>query len=239
MVLQKVEPDVRIAGVLQANLTDYQSGRTGRWVWAGRPDLEKLINDTSNFPLISVESMGTNTLQQMGTDTDEVEDKLSLLINVWCVRKDFKDVISTTDESHTFATGTDEYTLTNIPASSISSVTGTLSSVAHTFVKDTDYQIYDNDGDGLYDSIQWLGVDTPDNSTTFLVTYARILEGQDLANYIALEAHIYLRDNWKDDLAPILYNYVRSGWESPKFEQGIGLFRKELKCDFKGLNIGD
>lgn len=239
MGLVKVEPEDRVAGVLQANLTDYQDGRSTRWIWSGRPDLEKLVDDSSNFPLISVEAMGTNPLQQMGTDTDEVEEKISLLINVWCSRKDFKEVVSTTDESHTFLTGTDEYTLTNIPASAISAVTGTLSSVAHTFVKDTDYQIYDNDSDGLYDSIQWLGVDEPDNATPFLVTYARILEGQDLANYIALEAHIYLRDNWKDDLTPILYNYVRSGWESPKFEQGVGLFRKELKCEFKGLNIGD
>lgn len=51
-------------------------------------------------------------------------------------------------------------------------IKGTLGGTEYTFVENTDYQLYDNTGDGKYDQFRWLNSgDNPDDGTTFYVSY--------------------------------------------------------------------
>lgn len=236
MSLSEVSIEDRIVGVLRQNISDPQT-RSSKWIYADRPLVEVLIGSKLNFPRISVEPMNISSIQQIGVDTDALEESVSLLINVWTVRKDILPIQTTSAESHTYSTGTDTYSLTNIPLSQISSIEGTVGGTPYTFAA-TDYTILDSDGDGLYDSVQWL-VTTPDDATSFEVSYVRVAEGLELAKHIALQIHQYLRDNWKTDLMPQFYDYQRQGLRPILFEQNIGIFRCELQVGFKGINIGD
>ena len=237
MALSEVSIEDRIVGLLRQHIPDYQA-RSSNWIYADRPLVEKLIGNKANFPRISVEPMASNSIQQIGVNTTELEEAVSLLINVWCVKDDPLDVLNTVAESHTFDDTEDIYALINIPASKITAVTGTVSGNAYTFAS-TDYTILDNDSDGMYESIQWLGLNDPDDATAFLVTYARVAEGIELAKYVGLQVHQYLRDNWQDDLVPYIHNYKKIAGRPVTFEQSIGVYRYELQIGFTGINIGD
>lgn len=51
-------------------------------------------------------------------------------------------------------------------------VKGTLDGTEYTFVDGSDYQLYDNTGDGKFDQFRWLASgDNPDDTTTFYVSY--------------------------------------------------------------------
>jgi len=72
-------------------------------------------------------------------------------------------------EEHTYITGTTDYDFDERLVDSITSINGTLSSAAHTFVATTDYVLITT---GDRQQIQWTGSgDVPDNNTSFHVTY--------------------------------------------------------------------
>jgi CCR4-NOT transcriptional regulation complex NOT5 subunit len=176
----------------------------------------------------------------MGMDDSSQIETASLRISVWTVTDLICDIKSTVAEEHTYLTGTDKYTLTNLPTSNISLVTGTLSSTpAHTFVKDTDYQLIDDDSDGFYDAIEWLGEDEPDDSTTIYISYQRKGAGDELCRFIAQEINEYLRDNWRDWTERIVWGYKKTGGTPIDFDSEIGVWRYELTVSFEGINIGD
>jgi hypothetical protein len=131
--------------------------------------------------------MSFSTESEVGMSCSDHVENINLKITVWTVRDLICDIVSTDGETHAYATGTDEYELTNLPTSNISLVTGTLSGVPHTFTKGTDYQLVDNDLDGQFDSVEWLGVDLPDNGTNFAVSYQRKASADELCRFIAYE----------------------------------------------------
>lgn len=246
MAEERVTPQEFISGKLRGNITDpnatarASAGLSVNWIYPDRPLIKNLSANENNFPRISVTRLDIGSQGDIGIGGTETYDDVNLLINVWTIREKAQTVVSTSDESKTFLIGTDIYNLNNLPVSSISSVTGTLSSAAHTFVKGTDYQLVDDDGDGRFDSIDWsLGGDDPDNNTAILVTYVRSLSGYALAEYLAQSAHIYLRDNWRTDIAPTLFDYVRT--REPAFieEMDGRIERVEIQVKFDGINIGD
>lgn len=170
--------------------------------------------------------------------TEHLENA-NIKITVWSVRDLVCTIKSTADEAHSYTTGTDEYELTNLPTSNISMVTGTLSGIPHTFLKGTDYQLIDNNSDGFYDSISWLGVVLPDNGTDFSVSYQRKASSDELCRFIAYEINEYLRDNWRDWTERVVWDYRKVGGTPVDFDSEIGVYKYELIISFQGINIGD
>lgn len=244
MADEKVTPQEFLSGKLRGNITDpnatarVAANLSTNWIYPDKPRLLVLSKNENNFPRISVTRMDTGTLQEIGMGGSETEDMAIFLVNVYAI-KDRKphSVKTTSAEEHTYVTGTDTYALTNTPVTSITEVTGFLSSVAHTFTT-TDYQIKDNDSDGRFDSIKWSGGDTPDADSIFKVSYRRQLTGQALGEYLIQDVHIYFRDNWRSAIAPTLYDYMK-GRTTFHEELDGRIQRVELQVKFKGINIGD
>lgn len=243
MTLENVSLASYITGLLRQNITDYNSvNRTstfGNWIFSDKPKIVKLLSNKNNFPRVSIESISHATESEMGMSCTEHVERVSMKITAWSVRDLICDIQSTTAETHTYVTGTDEYELTNLPTSNISLVTGTLSGVPHTFTKGTDYQLVDNDLDGQFDSVEWLGVDLPDNGTNFAVSYQRKASADELCRFIAYEINKYLRDNWRLWDERIVWDYRKTGGTPVEFDNEIGVYRYELTCSFQGINIGD
>ena len=244
MTLDNVSLTFYITGKLRANITDPNStNRTssyGNWVYGDKPKIVKLLNNKNNFPRISCESITHNTVEDIGMELSDQIETATLKIAVWTVTDLICNVKSTSAEEHTYLTGTSKYLLSNLPTSNISLVTGTLATVSdHTFVKGTDYQLIDNTSDGFYDTIEWLGEDEPDNSTTIYVSYQRKAAGDELCRFIAQEINEYLRDNWRDWTEKIVWNYRKTGGNPIDFDTEIGVHRYELSISFEGINIGD
>lgn len=242
MADEAVTPQQFITGKLRANITDVNAtarvaaGHSTSWIYPDKPKLFALISDNDNFPRISVTRMSLGMEKELGMGGTETEDFVHLLINIYTIKDRPLTVKTTTDEEHTYDTGTSVYALTNTPASVISSVSGTVSGEDYDFAA-TDFQIIDNDSDGRFDSLQWL-VTTPDDTTTFSITYTRTLPGELLGEYLALKIHQYLRDNWRTDLIPTLYNYFKVGIKDMDQLDGR-IIRIELQVKFNGVNIGD
>jgi hypothetical protein len=106
-------------------------------------------------------------------------------------------------------------------------------------VKGTDYQLIDDDSDGQFDSVEWLGVDLPDNSTDFAVSYQRRASTDELCRFVAYDINKYLRDNWRDWPESIVWSYRKTGATPIDFDENIGVFKFELTCSFQGINVGD
>lgn len=83
------------------------------------------------------------------------------------------EIIEYGDESDIYAFSgnrkDDGETLT--PVNQIDEVRATVSGIYQLLTADTDYELYDDDSDGAYDSIRFLGVNNPDDGTSFKVTY--------------------------------------------------------------------
>lgn len=242
----RISPQSFISGLLRQNIIDYSSSaRSGanlsaNWIYPDKPRIENLSGNHFNFPRCSVMKMAINSKGDLGAGGTETEDMVNLLINVYTIKEDIVVVRTETEESHTFEDGTDEYTLNSLPASLILTVTGTLDSGANTFISGTDYTLTDADKDGRYDTIDWsAGGDVPDDGTAFLVTYIRVLAGADLAEYIAHDIHIYLRDNWRIDTVPILFDYKMIREPTPISSMNDRIQRCEMQVQFTGVNIGD
>ena len=243
MTLKNVSLASYIIGKIRKNIVDPNSdnraSQFGQWAYADKPMITKLLNDKNNFPRISCESVSHTTDSEMGMGCLEHLEDNHLKITVWSVRDLVCTIKSTTDETHGYTTGTDVYELTNLPTSNISMVTGTLSGTPHTFLKGTDYSLVDQDLDGFYDSISWLGVDLPDNGSDFSVSYQRKVSADELCRFIAYEINEYLRDNWRLWSEAIVWDYRKTGGTPVDFDSDIGVFKYELTCSFQGINIGD
>lgn len=243
MTLENVSVASYIVGLLRQNITDPNSiNRTstfGNWIFPDSPKIVKLLSNKNNFPRVSVESMSFVTDSEMGMSCTEQLENVNLKITIWSVRDLVCDVKLTEDEKHGYITDTNEYELDNLPTSNISMITGSLLGVPHTFLKGTDYQIIDNDSDGYFDSVQWLGVDLPDNGTDFSVNYQRKMSADELCRFIGYEINKYMRDNWRLWDERIVWDYRKTGAGPIDFDENIGVFKFELTCSFQGINIGD
>ena len=246
MTDSRVSPQEFITGLLRANITDPNAtaraaaGLSTNWIYPDRPLLAAMVDNENNFPRISVTRMDTSSMGDIGVGGTETEDSVTLLINIYAIKNKLCTVKTVTNESHTFASGTDKYLLDDTPATGISEVTGTLSGVPHTFVITTDYLLIDNDSDGRYDSIDWSPAgDNPDDATAFLVDYVRKLEGDTLVDYLADSVHIYLRDNWRTAIVPTLFDYINVRKSAVMDEIGGRVKRVELQIKLKGVNISD
>lgn len=247
MTDSRVSPQEFITGLLRANITDPNAtaraaaGLSSNWIYPDRPLLAAIVNKEDNFPRISVTRMDTSSNGDIGMGSTETEDSVTLLINVYTIKtKPLITVNTVTNESHAFASGTDEYALSETPATSITEVTGTLSSGAHTFVETTDYLLIDNDSDGRFDSIDWgQGGDTPDDTTDFYVDYVRKLEGDTLAEYLVSSVNIFLRDNWRTHTVPTLFDYQNVRISQVMDEIGGRIKRCEIQIKLIGININD
>ena len=242
----RISPQHFIAGLLRNNITDYNAtaranaGLSSNFIYPDKPRLLNLSHKVQNFPRVSVTRMSLNSKGDVGMGGTETEDTVSLLINVYTIKEDIVTVRTSGPEGHTYSSGTDVYILSALPASLITTVTGTLDGVAHTFVKDTDYSINDSTGTGRYNSIDWgHDGDTTAASHSFRVTYTRVLSGVTLAEYIGHDIHIYLRDNWRDDCAPTLFDYILAREPTVISSQDERVQRCELQVQFTGINIGD
>ena len=235
-----------ISGKLRGTLTDYNAtaraaaGLSTNWIYPDKPRILNISGNKHNFPRVSVTTLPKISKGDLGAGGTETEDVVNLLINVYTIKDEPITVRTTSTESHTFEGGTDEYTLNSLPASLILTVTGTLDSSPKTFVSGTDYTLTDSDNDGRYDTIDWsAGGNNPDNGTAFLVTYTRVLSGATLAEYIAQDINIYLRDNWRTDLVPTLFDYIQIKDAGSLSSMDDRIQRSEMQVQFTGVNIGD
>lgn len=242
MADEAVTPQQFISGKLRGQITDPNAtnraaaGLSTNWIYPDKPRILALSKNENNFPRIGITRMNLGMKQEIGMGGSETEDTVQLLINIYTIKDKPLTVKTTTAEEHTYDDEETTYTLTNTPASIISSVTGTVSDEDYTFAA-TDYQLIDDGDDGRFDSIKWL-VTTPDDATTFAVTYTRVLPGELLGDYLALKVHQYLRDYWRTVLAPTLYDYFKVGVVTMEQLDGR-IYRTELQVKFDGVNIGD
>ena len=184
--------------------------------------------------------MSNSTLDDMGMSCLSQVESIALKINIWTTRDLVLTVNDTSTEEHTYLTSTTKYELTNLPASVISLVTGTLSGIpGHTFTKGTDYQLMDNDADGFNDSIEWLTNDLPDNGTTIYISYQRKSSADELCRIIAHDINKYLRENWRLWNERVVWSYKKTGATPVTFDQDLGVYRFELTCSFEGIDLGD
>ena len=247
MTDSRVSPQEFITGLLRANITDPNAtaraaaGLSSNWIYPDRPLLSAMVDNENNFPRLSVTRMDTSSMGDIGMGGTETEDSVTLLVNAYTIKtKPLIAVNTVTNESHTFASGTDDYALDETPVTGITEVTGTLSSGAHTFVETTDYQLIDNDSDGRYDTIDWSpGGDDPDDTTDFYVDYVRKLEGDTLAEYIVGDVNIFLRDYWRTYTVPTLFDYQNVRISPILDEIGGRIKRCEIQIKFTGINISD
>lgn len=225
--------------IVSGDLIDYNSvGRNGdNFIFPDKPMIQVLMKNKNNFPRISIETLNQPTIDDIGLGCSDQIQGVSLKIVVWSVRDLICTINTETDESHTYATGTSEYELDKLPYSDITSITGTKDAGAYTFIKNTDYQVYDSDSDGFRDSVKWIS-DTPDNTTNFLVTYRRNSTGQELCRIIAQNINTYLR-TWRDWSEKLFWSYKLTNSTPIDFDENIGVSRYEISISFEGINIGD
>ena len=243
MTLQSVSLSQYIVGQLRkavaaGDLTDYNSSgrgsQFGNWIYPDQPLIVKLLKNSSNFPRISVESLSHNSVSEMGmSDPNHLEND-TLKINIWSVRDLVCTVKSTANETIAYDELVDTYLLTNLPTSEITAVDdGTT-----TFIKGTDYNLIDDDGDGFFDSIEWLGADTPANGADFYVDYKRSAAGSELVRLLAQDVNAYLR-TWRDWTEKIVWSYSLVSSVPVPYDEQYGIFRHEIVVRFEGINIGE
>jgi hypothetical protein len=176
-----------------------------------------------NFPRVGVTEMPISSAGDIGIGGSETEDTINLLINIYTIKEKLVKVETTTGESVVHAGGTVDYTLANVPLTSVDSVSPSVTSIA----------LKDVSGDGRYN-----GITLNASANTYSVDYSRELEGAALATFIAQDIHEYLRDNWRDDIDPTLYDYILVNNKSLS-SMNDRVQRRELQVKFSGINIGD
>lgn len=226
-------------GVTDGDLIDYNStyriSQFTDFIYPDAPLITELLKDKNNFPRISVESMPKSTVEEMGMEDESHLEMGNLKITVWCVRNLICTIKSTTDETIVFDVAEDTYALINLPTSEIVAVTD---DVPTTFIRGIDYELIDDDNDGFYDSIKWLGVDEPADTADFYVDYKRYATGAELARIIAQDVNAYLR-TWRDWSENIVWSYRLISSVPIPFDERIGISRYEMVVQFNGINIGE
>ena len=234
MGLENINAAQYITGKLRQNLTDYnastRAANFGNWIFPDRPMLMKLIANKNNFPRISIEQGNISTLDEIGFECTDMEEIVTLTVNIWTMRELLCEVSRTTDETHTYIDGTSVYALANLPASNIVSILP--------YIKNTDYKLIDNDQDGFYDSVEWIGAH-PADGINFDVTYTRDASADELVRIIANDIHKYLRENWREWTGLPLYEYSVGSNRPIPYDENINVHRRELEVRFKGINIGE
>lgn len=231
----EMTPTELIVSLISKNLTDYAE-RSKQWVYPFRPNIRDLMTDKTNFPLVSIEPRNITTQSQLGIGEPDLEERIMFIINVWCNRK-YTHTIETWNEDIIYQTGTTTYPLTNYPCDIIESVTGWVGGNAYIFAS-SDFEIYDDDDDGYYESVRLIGT-LPDDGTNISVTYAKKEAGAKLASRIAHDIHVVLKDNWMGELVPTLYDYKRESSNPLDFERELGIMRHSLHVSFNGVDIGE
>lgn len=233
-------------GVHNGDLIDYNSSSRPstftHWIYPDKPRVVDLLRNKNNFPRISIESMDDSTINRLGIGSLQYHERIQLSINVWSPPTLVCQVANTSSEDHTFVTGTDDYELDNLPVSILgNAIDGTMTGGAHSFDRGTDYELIDADYDGMYDSVHWLGVDEPDNGTTFTCAYNRKASGDELCRLIAKDVHNYIRTNWIDWVAADqeLKNYKVVSSKPVVFDEITQINRYEMFVAFSGINIGN
>lgn len=222
------------------DLTDYNSANRSSefndFIYPSAPAIAEIMKNKNNFPRIAIESLPSNTFDEMGMTDPAHVDTGSVKINVWSVRGLVCDVKTTAAETIAYADGTSSYDLANIPTSVINGVTD---DVPTTYIKGTDYQLIDYDHDGFYDRVEWIsGGNTPANGADFYVAYARKATEAELVRIIAQDIHAYLR-TWRDWSENAVWGYnVLSNMPIP-YETYGGVSRHEMVVQFNGVNIGE
>ena len=233
-------------GVYNGDLTDYNSvsrpSNFVSWIYPDRPRIVDLLNNKNNFPRISIESMDDSTIRRLGQGSTQYHELVQLAINIWCPSSVVCQVANTSSEDHIYVTGTDYYELDNLPASIIgATIDGTMTGGAHSFDRGTDYELVDNNHDGFYDGVEWLGIDEPDDGTTFTCAYNRKASGDELCRLIAKDVHNYIKEQWltwwSDDRMLNYYKVISS--KPVKLDEYTNINRYEMFVTFSGLDIGN
>lgn len=251
MAITNISPSQYISGKLRygvhnGDITDYNSSNRAstfsNWIYPDRPRITDLLKNKNNFPRISVESMDNSTISRLGMGSPDYHDLVQLVINIWSPPNLTCEVSNTSSEDHVYTTGTSEYKIDNIPASIIgATIDGTKDAGAFSFTRGTDYNLVDDDYDGLYDSVKWLGVNVPDDATTFTCAYNRKATGAELCRIIASDINRYIRENWLTWLATDheLKNYKVLSSRPIKLDDAQNMNRHEMFITFTGINIGE
>lgn len=227
------------AAVVSGALIDYNSANRGsqfgQFIYPDVPMLSKLMKSKSNFPRISIESVSQSSDHRMGQQSSSYLMKETVKITCYSVRDLICNISTTSGESILYDPLVDVYELDNLPFSNISMVTGLFSGIMHTFVNGTDYEKYDSDGDGFFDSIKWLGVDEPDG--TFSVNYNRKGTGAEVVRVMAQNINEFFRKNWRINFPEHkIFNYRLLSFNPIDFEEESGLYRFELTVQFSSFD---
>lgn len=242
---QYVSGKLRYA-VHNSDITDYNSANRAstfaNWIYPDRPRILDLLKNKNNFPRISVESMDRSELRPLGMQCTMSHDLVQLGINIWSPPNLTCEVANTSSEDHTYTTGTSVYALDNLPISIIgATIDGTKDAGAYSFTRGIDYELIDNDYDGLYDSVEWLGVALPDTGTVFTTAYNRKATGEELCRIITRDVDKHIRENWRTWLAADheLKNYKVISSRPVQLDNYQNINRYEMFVTFTGINIGE
>lgn len=165
-----------------------RSSETHTFAYEDGKDEYEVDEDMVHNGVTSVENTTTGTTLDEGddyeiadTNDDNLHDGIRFLedqsdeddIEVEYEAGDLPDVRVDQSQEVTFNEETRTYRIDDaLIEDGITEVTGTLSGSEHTFEEGTDYDEWDSNGDGSPEGIEWLtDGDTPDDDTTFSITY--------------------------------------------------------------------
>ncbi len=113
--------------------------------------------------------------------------------NIYMPFSSWRKSSNKSEQTFTYATGTNDYDVTYYPLKAIESIVGTVLGVAYTF-DPAEYTILDTD------TIRFLGPTYPDDTTTFEVTYTHKLVRQIIGSelYDNLSVNIYAEDYYNE-----------------------------------------
>ena len=226
--------------ITSGNLTDYNAAsRTGtNFIYGDKPLLTSLLANKQNFPRVAITNMDESTLRSMGLQCTQHHDLTQAARNIYAPNNLICEINNVATETHNYVTGTDTYTLDSQPASIIgATIDGTLTGAPHSFVKDTDYELTF----GLEDKVKWLGVDEPDNGTSFTCGYSRKASGANLVQIIGRDIKALIREQWRawfvTDKRLTDFKIISS--KPVTLDEFTQLERYEIYVTAKGINLDE